>query len=98
VQKKKKNAQFKLGCIYWEGSDAVKKDILMATKWFNMAADKGHKGAQRIIIDNSLEVATGRKDEECSTKDMPESSSAMHEVGACAKPARKMNADTATSE
>ena len=96
------NAQFKLGCIYWEGSDAVKKYIPMATTWLNMAAEKGHPGAQKIMIDNGLEITTGGKDKERSTAYLPavlpESSSAMNDAGACAKLARQMDADAASSE
>jgi TPR repeat protein len=78
------NAQFKLGCIYWEGSDAVKKDILMAAAWFRKAADQGHEGAQlnlNEMIANGLEVTPVG------------ASIAMNDQGASEKKARKMDAN-----
>ena len=39
------DAQFSLGCKFYEGED-VAKDAVEAVKWFRMAAEQGHVGAQ----------------------------------------------------
>ena len=39
-------AQYNLGCIYWDGTNGVEKNIEETFKWFKLAADHGYSQAQ----------------------------------------------------
>lgn len=43
------DAQFEIGQMFLAGSDGVKKSARQAGQWLQLAADKGHAGAQAVL-------------------------------------------------
>jgi len=42
-------AQYKLGDIYWKGTQGRRQDLWKAIEWFSKAADQGHEEASRCL-------------------------------------------------
>lgn len=60
-------AQYQLGVIYGRGNAAAKEDDVAAAKWYRMAAEQGHEGAQaRTALMYAYACGVARDDAEAA--------------------------------